>query len=449
MAFWGSPSDKPHTWHEELWAKVEARVTDGLLRVASPTDAAGTGGAPVTTGTPGGEGGGVGNLAASATPPVVIDKARALASEEWNKARAVATTSEVFKAMSRTGAGGDAYFALVALFCTADKLVVPVHCQESPISVEFLNEQQQPKPAKDAGKSKGRGSGGGGGGGGKSGGGGGTGEERPPRSAPARRKTIGGERGGGDDVHVLVTVPSTFDIYLREGRPYESSKAGGGRGGRGGGSVGGHRNGGIGGGGGGGGASAVGAHGGADVSVAVHLVRVKAVVEEEIWVVGSKRPQSSSFSRAGSGGVGSSSNPGAGAGAGGRGGGGGKGSPQGDEDTPALRFLLSHHRDARRGSSSASGADGAGWGRQQSLGQLGGAGGGSARGLGAGSGEAGGDFSSTAAAPPPLLTLTRTERRMNVAVVPELSAVSEMVRNFSRKMGVDVPSPQPPRVFGM
>ncbi|CAN0432270.1 unnamed protein product, partial [Laminaria digitata] len=213
MVFWGSPSDKPHTWHEELWAKVEARVTDGLLRGASPTDAAGTaGGAAVTAAgeASAGEGGGGGEGGVVKPAAVVVDKARALASEEWNKARAVATTSEVFKAMSRTGAGGDAYFALVALFCTADKLVVPVHCQESPISVEFLNEQ----PARDSGKSKGRGSGSGSGGvaGGKVGGG-----------------------GGGDDVHVLVTVPSTFDIYLRESRPYEGSKGGGGRGGGGGG----------------------------------------------------------------------------------------------------------------------------------------------------------------------------------------------------------------------
>lgn len=426
MAFWGSPSDRPHTWYEELWAKVEARVTDGLLRGASPAETAGPGGVAEAVA---GSGGGVAKSEAGGEA-VVVDKARALASEEWNKARAVATTSEVFKAMSRTGAGGDAYFALVALFCTADKLVVPVHCQESPISVDFLNE-----PAGDSSKSKGRG-----GGSGKAGAGAGA-------SAQARRKTLGGERWGGDDVHVLVTVPSTFDIYLRDGRPYETGKGGGARGSGGGGGAHAGR-------GGGGGASAVGAHAGADVSVAVHLVRVKAVVEEEIWVVGSKRPQSSrslSGSGRGSGRFGASGASGSGSGGGGSG--GSRGSPQDDKDTPALRFLLSHPRDGRRASLSASalGPDGSSW-RQQSQRQLGG-GGGSARGLGArggsarglgGGGQTGGDVPSA-----PLLTLTRTERRMNVAVVPELSTLSEMVRNFSRKMGADVPSPEPPRVFGM
>lgn len=31
LAFWGSPSDQPHSWYEELWASVEAKVMQGLL----------------------------------------------------------------------------------------------------------------------------------------------------------------------------------------------------------------------------------------------------------------------------------------------------------------------------------------------------------------------------------------------------------------------------------
>ncbi|CAN0463503.1 unnamed protein product, partial [Hapterophycus canaliculatus] len=213
--------------------------------------------------------------------------ARVLAREEWNKARAVATTSEIFKAMSRTGAGGDAYFALVALFCTADKLVVPVHCQESPITVEFVN-----RPSS--------GSGGGGGTGGRS-------SHWPGRAWAARNGAGGGAgTGGSDDVHVLVTVPSTFDIYLRDG----AATSGSGSNGLGGsssssGSISnssGHRRRSGGGGGGGGGntmhrkgsggstlskSSAGSGAAGTDASMALHLVRVKAVVVEEIWVVGS------------------------------------------------------------------------------------------------------------------------------------------------------------------
>ncbi|CAM9886979.1 unnamed protein product, partial [Ectocarpus fasciculatus] len=31
IVFWGSASDKPHTWHEELWATLEARVMESVL----------------------------------------------------------------------------------------------------------------------------------------------------------------------------------------------------------------------------------------------------------------------------------------------------------------------------------------------------------------------------------------------------------------------------------
>lgn len=32
IVFWESPSDRPHSWHEELWAMVEGRVMESLLR---------------------------------------------------------------------------------------------------------------------------------------------------------------------------------------------------------------------------------------------------------------------------------------------------------------------------------------------------------------------------------------------------------------------------------
>ncbi|CAM9629835.1 unnamed protein product [Ectocarpus sp. 8 AP-2014] len=335
--------------------------------------------------------------------PAVGDKARALALEEWNKARAVATTSEVFKAMSRTGAGGDAYFALVALFCTADKLVVPVHCQESPITVEFLNRSSAAAGGKGA-----------------------RGRRSKERLSFGKKKGAG--KGKGGDVHVLVTVPSTFDIYLRDGGTAGEGASGGGGGGGGSGSGGishgsAHSRGNASGGGSGkihrksstssnhsngDGAAA------ADASNALHLVRVKAVVEEEIWGLG----------RAG----------------GGRSGGDGGGSPAEDGTPPTLRFLLNPERHNRRTSAGSGGwpdappAAGAG----MATGEAGGGGG--------GEGEL--SMSRPPQAPAPLLALTRTERRMAVTVVPEPSAVSEMVRSFSRKIGVDVPSPQPPRVLG-
>ncbi|CAM9615100.1 unnamed protein product [Ectocarpus sp. 12 AP-2014] len=334
--------------------------------------------------------------------PAVGDKARALALEEWNKARAVATTSEVFKAMSRTGAGGDAYFALVALFCTADKLVVPVHCQESPITVEFLKRSSAAAGGKGA------------------------------RGRLSFGKKKGAGKGKGDDVHVLVTVPSTFDIYLRDGGTTgEGASGGGGGGGTGGISYGSAHSRGNGSGGGGGkihrksstssnhsngdGAAA------ADASNALHLVRVKAVVEEEIWGLG----------RAG----------------GGRSGGDGGGRPAEDGTPPTLRFLLDPERHNRRtsagigGRSDAPPAAAAAAAAERVTGEAGDGGGG-----GGGEGEL--SMGRPPQAPAPLLALTRTERRMAVTVVPEPSAVSEMVRSFSRKIGVDVPSPQPPRVLG-
>ncbi|CAM9685389.1 unnamed protein product, partial [Scytosiphon promiscuus] len=230
-----------------------------------------------------------------------------LVREEWNKARAVATTSEIFKAMSRTGAGGDAYFALVALFCTADKLVVPVHCQESPITVEFVH--------------------------------------RPSASSAGA--------GGGLSSHW--PGKATFDIYLRDGAAVTERGAGNGA-------------------------------AGADASMALHLVRVKAVVVEEIW----------------------------------------------DDTPPTLRFLLDAARDERRASAGTDGAKRLSGDRPTSGGRP-------------------GDPLSVGLPPPapaPVLALTRTKRRMCVTVVPEPSAVSEMVRNFSRKIGVDVAGPQPPRVLG-
>lgn len=433
IAFWGSASDKPHTWHEELWATLESRVMEGLLGEDSPATAAAAANGGTTSGLSNGHGNdkGTGTAGTPPAPAVVVgDNARALAREEWNKARAVATTSEVFKAMSRTGAGGDAYFALVALFCTADKLVVPVHCQESPITVEFLNRCKK------------------GGGGRKSS------RHSKSRAAAAGASSKKGANGRtGDDVHVLVTVPSTFDIYLRDGAVAASDSRHGkgssdsrhGKGSsnssthaRGNGSVGGS----VGGNGGGNkmhrkastGSTLSNGHGdgaaAADASAALHLVRVKAVVEEEIWVVGSSKvPASSSYK--------------------GGGGSGGKGSRPSsiDDDTPpTLRFLLDPSRDERR---TSLGADGRrlSKGRLSSRGRsdLQAAGGGRAGG-GAGTGEL--SMSPPPPAPAPLLALTRTERRMCVTVVPEPSAVSEMVRSFSRRIGVDVPGPQPPRVLG-
>ncbi|CAN0077023.1 unnamed protein product [Ectocarpus sp. 6 AP-2014] len=335
--------------------------------------------------------------------PAVGDKARALALEEWNKARAVATTSEVFKAMSRTGAGGDAYFALVALFCTADKLVVPVHCQESPITVEFLNRSSAAAGGKGA-----------------------RGRRSKERLSFGKKKGAG--KGKGDDVHVLVTVPSTFDIYLRDGGTAGEGASGGGGGGSGGISHGSAHSQGNGSGGGSGkihrksstssnhsngdGAAA------ADASNALHLVRVKAVVEEEIWGLG----------RAG----------------GGMSGGDGGGSPPEDGTPPTLRFLLDRERHNPRTSAGSGGwpnapAAAAAAGAGTATGEAGG---------GSGGGEGELSMSRPPQAPAPLLALTRTERRMAVTVVPEPSAVSEMVRSFSRKIGVDVASPQPPRVLG-
>lgn len=474
MAFWGSsPSDKPNSWHEELWATIEARVRDGLmsgnaasLDSSKPSDKnddsskekkGGWGWRGTGRGVEGVGGGGGGVGAGNETPAVVVvDKARALASEEWNKARAVATTSEVFKAMSRTGAGGDAYFALVALFCTADKLVVPVHCQESPITVEFINGSSSSSSLDDSSSS--------------SSSSGGKGWSRPN---VASRTTVGAKGGGGgrtaEDVHVVVTVPSTFDIYLRDGRAADDVKGGSG-GGRGSGSGGGGKNSRIGGVGGSGvyrkGGGGGGGHGGADASIALHLVRVKAVVEEEIWVVGSSRvPASSSSVSSAGGGKGGRTNGSlggaAGSGAGGSGGGGGPKKSIEDDAPPTLRFLMEIPRDrASYGGGSGS--------KSSSIGNLGGGGGRSLDSRrassdsaahragereGGGRRESGGGSSSPAGTPPPappapLLTLTRTERRMRVSMVPEPSAVSEMMRNFSRKMGVDMPGPQPPRVLG-
>ncbi|CAM9886911.1 unnamed protein product [Ectocarpus fasciculatus] len=318
-------------------------------------------------------------------------------------------TSEVFKAMSRTGAGGDAYFALVALFCTADKLVVPVHCQESPITVEFLNGWSSAAA-----------------GGGK----GARGRRSKERASFGKKK--GAEAGKGDDVHVLVTVPSTFDIYLRDaGTAGEGASGGGGGSGSGSGSGGGISHGsaharGNGGGGSNGkihrksSASSNHSNGdgaaAADASNALHLVRVKAVVEEEIWGLGRN------------------------AAGGGRSGGEDGSRPAEDGTPPTLRFLLDPERYDRRTSAGSGGPPDA----------LPPPATGAVEGGGGGGGDGGQlSMSRPPQAPAPLLALTRTERRMAVTVVPEPSAVSEMVRSFSRKIGVDVASPQPPRVLGV
>ncbi|CAM9854371.1 unnamed protein product, partial [Ectocarpus sp. 4 AP-2014] len=389
IVFWGSASDKPHTWHEELWATLEARVMESVLSGGGATGSGEGSAAAAAAKSKLGRGGTDEAVGGGGAAPAVGDKARALALEEWNKARAVATTSEVFKAMSRTGAGGDAYFALVALFCTADKLVVPVHCQESPITVEFLNRSSAAAGGKGA------------------------------RGRLSFGKKKGSGAGKGDDVHVLVTVPSTFDIYLRDGGTTGEGASGGGGGGGGG------TGGGNGSGGGSGkihrksstssnhsngdGAAA------ADASNALHLVRVKAVVEEEIWGLG----------KAG----------------GGRSGGDGGGRPAEDGTPPTLRFLLDPERHNRRTSAGMGGRSDAPLAAAAAAGTATGE-------AAAAGGEAELSMSRPPQAPAPLLALTRTERRMAVTVVPEPSAVSEMVRNFSRKIGVDVPSPQPPRVLG-
>lgn len=348
---------------------------------------------------------------------MAIDNARTLAVEEWNKARAVATTSEVFKAMSRTGAGGDAYFALVALFCTADKMVVPVHCQESPITVEFHQpdseaEENQRKAPKYYGGSGSQGS--------SAPWGSWHGPNGPrhtfnkarqvPRSRQGGRgygngSTGSGESGSGigkaeEDVHVVVTVPSTFDIYLRDGAvpPAERHDVGGGRrrDRR-------HSNG-------------IGDHGGVDASIALHLVRVKAIVEEDIRVVGSHKLVTSSQGRQ----VRAKN----------------RAERFNAPTPPTLRFLLDNSMDRARNdnsmdrmrmnSSPASTMDYEG-----------------RRGL----------RRAASASPPrasvPMLTLTRTERRMRVALVPEPNVLLELVRQVSRRMGVGVRSPDPPRIPGM
>lgn len=321
-------------------------------------------------------------------------------SAEWNKARIADTTSEVFKAMSRTGAGGDAYFALVALFCTADKMVVPVHCQESPITVEFH------QPHDTGNKSTGFF------------GSSSTGRSKSWGSFHGSPSDSGGSRGGGaEDAHIVVTVPSTFDIYLRDGH-LQSPRANGSSGitsvGRGGGSArGGGRGGDFHGGrrrgagmngkgvaNGGGGLSVGGIngdHGGADASAAVHLVRVKAVVEEEIPVVRSKKTPALSVN-------GLSGNRASSA-------------PVGDMAAAAASGRQNVTMSSQQGSDR----------RAEHSSQA-----------------------ATAAVPSPGSVLARTQRRMRVSIVPEPSAMTQMMHSLSRKIGVgDGTGPEPPRVLGM
>lgn len=35
IVFWESPSDQPHSWHDELWATVEGRVMEVLVGSAA------------------------------------------------------------------------------------------------------------------------------------------------------------------------------------------------------------------------------------------------------------------------------------------------------------------------------------------------------------------------------------------------------------------------------
>lgn len=281
---------------------------------------------------------------------VISDRARAR--QEWNKARAEATTSEIFKAMSRTGAGGDAYFALVALFCTADKMVVPVHCRESPVKVDFYHSPPG-KTGVDADAERRR-----------------TGQGDAGETANTSRR---------NDIRVVVTVPSTFDIYLRDGR---HSTGGGGNSGAGGGPNAMRRT------------SSAGSRppprrksletsmsecGGADASAAQHLVRLRAVVVEEIWALGSRWKSAAR---------------------------------RGDVTIVAGT--------GNEGGSRAPSNDEAGMAALPPLG-------------------------TPEQATPPLM---RTARRMKVSIVPEPSPVTSMMRQFSRRVGVNARGPSPPRTLG-
>lgn len=408
------PSENPHAWHEELWATVEERIMDGLLESESPVTGRGGSGDGFAA-TEGRERGREEEVGSAMT---VVDNARVLANQEWNRARVFAATSEVFKAMSRTGAGGDAYFALVALFCTADKLVVPVACQESPIAVEFLIEGQHQQKKKGISRK------------------GSVGSWKGSAPVGARSSDSSNKSDLGGGLHVMVTVPSTFDIYLRGGqtelddsnRSNSGHKKGVSRSGSG------SRHG-------SGGSGSIGRRatpgdGATDASRSLHLVRVRAVVEEDIWVLGSENRSSTSsspaLSRKGSmsdSKVGGSVN-----------GGGNSGIPEGDVP-PAVRFLLEQGRETRRSSAGSASAllgterDGVEAALpSKANGQLRVPGGQHVRG------------GSTSKAQ--RLVLTRTERRMRVSLVPEPSVVGEIVRSFSRSLGVDVSGPEPPRVLG-
>lgn len=413
------PSENPHAWHEELWAMVEDRIMEGLMGSESPvTGRGGSGdGFAATEGAERGRGVEVGSAMA------VVDNARALANQEWNRARVFAATSEVFKAMSRTGAGGDAYFALVALFCTADKLVVPVACQESPIAVEFLIEDQHQQKKKGALRK------------------GGVGSWKGSAPVGARSSDSSNRSDLGGGLHVMVTVPSTFDIYLRGGqaelddsnRSSSGHKKGVSRSGNG------SRHG-------SGGSGSVGSRtspgdGATDASRSLHLVRVRAVVEEDIWVLGSENRSSATSSPALSR-KGSMSDSRRG---GSINGSGNSGRPADDDIPPAVRFLLEQGRETRRSSSGSAstllrterdGAEAALPSKANDHLKVRGE-------MVAGRHVAGGSpFKAQR------LMLTRTERRMRVSLVPEPSLVGEMVRSFSRSLGVDVSGPEPPRVLG-
>lgn len=402
------PSENPHAWHEELWATVEERIMDGLLESESPvTGRRGSGeGSSATEGGERGRGEEVGSTM------TVVDNARVLANQEWNRTRVFAATSEVFKAMSRTGAGGDAYFALVALFCTADKLVVPVACQESPIAVEFLIEGQHQQKKKGISRK----------------GSAGSWKGSAPVGARSSDSSNRSDLGGG--LHVMVTVPSTFDIYLRGGqtelddsnRSNSGHKKGVSR------SGGGSRHG-------SGGSGIIGRRtnpgdGATDASRSLHMVRVRAVVEEDIWVLGSENRSSTSSSPALSR-KGSMSDSKFG---------GNSGIPA-DDVPPAVRFLLEHGRETRK-SSAGSASTLLGTERDKAEAALPSKADGQLR-VPGGQHMRGGSPSKAQR-----LMLTRTERRMRVSLVPEPSVVGEIVRSFSRSLGVDVSSPEPPRVLG-
>ncbi|CAM9609530.1 unnamed protein product, partial [Phaeothamnion confervicola] len=179
----GSPADEPSLWHDELWPAVAASFPNSSLSVGI-TNGGGCEGASGEGGSSSdGNGNGSKKKAAageggdSSAAGGEVDDLQA--TELRRRAAAAAVTAGIFQAMSRTGAGGDAYFALVSLFCTENKLVTPARCNESPIRVDFT-----------------------------------AGSAKTPAGGSSGRKS--GFRKMSGPGRVVVTVPSTFDIYLHD-----------------------------------------------------------------------------------------------------------------------------------------------------------------------------------------------------------------------------------------